>query len=386
MRVTMAQQPVGQGGLFEGCLEADKHVLRWVYDCGSSQLASLRREIRQLSTAGQIDLLFISHLDSDHINGLDELLRRVSVSEIVLPYLKELDLALMICRDSENGRLTALFENFASDPAAWFLDRGVATVSFIRSKRDDSPPDDGPDRPNNPLSDLNGPLKYKWSRHPNKLTHGNKACYFDTDASIWISRTTGLVDWIFAPYAHRPPARGAHAFLDRLRSRFGRRPTIQEISAAARTRSGRDSLRYCYDAIWIDHNFVSMSLYSGTVVRSIGARAQSNGSPTDTKETGWLSTGDSNLAVIKRRATLLRHYSHLGKHVGCLVLPHHGASNNFHVDVMRALSNLSFGIAAAGPNSYGHPHRQVQNTVRSFCQFHQVSDVSASRLSMSATF
>jgi Cft2 family RNA processing exonuclease len=109
MRVTMTQQPVGQGGLFEGNIKTGNSRVRWVYDCGSNQTGPLHRQIVCLANAGPVDLLFLSHLDSDHISGVEELLKRTQVSETVLPYLKDTDLALTICRDSKDDRLTPSF-------------------------------------------------------------------------------------------------------------------------------------------------------------------------------------------------------------------------------------------------------------------------------------
>ncbi len=268
MHVTMAQQPVGQGGLFEGRMEIDGSVLRWLYDCGSNQTKSLRREIRNLGV-GPIDIIFISHLHSDHINGINELLGRVPVSEVVLPYLKDIDRALLIGHDLEHNRLSREFRNFVVDPAGWFLQRGISRVSFIRSRSDGASPSDGPDVPprpeGSPVSpDEIGPIKYNWSRPPIKSKKKGAIRYFDPGTSILVKANVVEIDWLLAPYAHRPAVKGAHKFLRRLRSRFGKQFSINTISRAVGTTSGRASLKFCYGAIASDQNFVSMSLYSGT--------------------------------------------------------------------------------------------------------------------------
>jgi hypothetical protein len=128
-----------------------------------------------------------------------------------------------------------------------------------------------------------------------------------------------------------------------------------------------------------------MSLYSGPAVRS----NLNNISPTRTlsgsTEIVLLSTGDSNLAVAKRRATLHQHYRGVRDLIGILVLPHHGAFGSFHHDLLLALPNLSIGIAAAGPNPYGHPDLRVQSAVKACCEYHQVTDATPSRLAVAAT-
>lgn len=108
-----------------------KKPLRWVYDCGSNQADALQREIGSIARGGEIDLLFLSHLDSDHVNGVDLLLSQVKVHEVVLPYLDEETLVAIIARDAARGALTGVFVEAVSDLAGWFGSRGVETVTFV---------------------------------------------------------------------------------------------------------------------------------------------------------------------------------------------------------------------------------------------------------------
>lgn len=128
MRVKMTQPAVGQGGLFTGELSAGAKPLRWVYDCGSNQPDALLREIAAVAQGGDIDLLFVSHLDSDHAGGIDRLLSQVAVREVVLPYLDETTLNAIIARDAARGALSGAFVEAASDLAGWFGSRGVETI------------------------------------------------------------------------------------------------------------------------------------------------------------------------------------------------------------------------------------------------------------------
>ena len=61
-----------------------------VYDCGGESsliVASVLPYI--LKTNSTIDILFISHYDYDHINGVQYLLRHCNVRHIVLPMVDE---------------------------------------------------------------------------------------------------------------------------------------------------------------------------------------------------------------------------------------------------------------------------------------------------------
>ncbi|RAK18960.1 metallo-beta-lactamase superfamily protein [Salipiger aestuarii] len=111
MQVRMVQRAVGQGGLHCGELTLGHKPLRWVYDCGSNQADALKREVGSIARDSEIDLLFLSHLDSDHVNGVDLLLSQVKVREVILPYLNEEALVATIARDiSRGGRVAEVVE------------------------------------------------------------------------------------------------------------------------------------------------------------------------------------------------------------------------------------------------------------------------------------
>lgn len=79
--------PVGHGAFFiERLYVDDQRVMTAVYDCGDSNLGTIvdmyaKQEFGQPNDEGRetIDILFISHFDDDHINGL----------QYLQPYLKQ---------------------------------------------------------------------------------------------------------------------------------------------------------------------------------------------------------------------------------------------------------------------------------------------------------
>lgn len=395
MRVKMTQRAVGQGGLFSGELSAGAKPLRWVYDCGSNQPDALQREIAAVSQGGDIDLLFLSHFDSDHAGGVDRLLSQAVVREVVLPYLDEATLIITIARDVARGALTGAFVDAASDLAEWFGSRGVERITFVGGRDDEAPSGDGPDLPADPGDGGDGDVTPKWTRAPVEMPDpvtrqaGRRARQRNVppDAALLLSVPGALLNWILAPYAHQPPARLMKAFDAALKRAFG--PLSRKaILRRAKEPDARERLRECYDALWLDDNLISMALYAGPL-KEVGAEVRigpdrSHFSHWQNGGGGWILTGDAHLDRRRRRERFLQFYRRFAPLVNVLMLPHHGSIHNHSDLVLYAMPNLAVGYAAAGPNGYGHPHPSVRDAVEGLGRsaFLQVSHKPKTRLVM----
>ena len=93
MEVKRTQYPIGQGSFHAGHLEwtvessPRSEKFHYVYDCGTSDgSTALQNAILACrSETSHIDALFVSHLDADHVNGLDRLLGLISVHTVLHP-------------------------------------------------------------------------------------------------------------------------------------------------------------------------------------------------------------------------------------------------------------------------------------------------------------
>lgn len=136
---------VGQGLFYSGLLStrlSSRHeIFSFIYDCGTnSPMSFLEREIDDykllLKTAKsgknkKLDLLVISHLHDDHVNGLEYLLKNVDVDTVVMPYASE-DIKFMARLESE--RDSDFLETFYIDPVGWFVSRGVRRIFLLGSE------------------------------------------------------------------------------------------------------------------------------------------------------------------------------------------------------------------------------------------------------------
>ena len=83
---------VGQGAFYSECFKSEnKESFNVVYDCGAlPKSKSIENVIKGSFNSGEtIDILFISHFDSDHVNGISVLKEKVSIKNVVLPLLDE---------------------------------------------------------------------------------------------------------------------------------------------------------------------------------------------------------------------------------------------------------------------------------------------------------
>lgn len=380
MHVTMTQYAVGQGGLFSGEMNCGLVPLRWVYDCGSNQRDALSRGIAKVVAGGNIDLLFLSHLDSDHIGGVDQFLSQVRVREVVLPYLNATMLIAIIALDTARGVLSGTFVEAASDLAGWFGSRGVETITFVGG-HDDDEGGEGPALPDEPSGSGDGEVGTKWTREPERVhelvgypnviqaANGGSAKMQQVapDTALQLFASGNVLNWALIPYVHMPPAKLMKAFDNALEDYFGAPLDKKQIVNSAKDSDVRDKLRKCYDALWLDHNLISMTLYSGPwklervpisrfTIRHHDRWSHEHG--------GWMLTGDAHLDRQRRRQRFLQFYRRLMPLINVLMLPHHGSIHNHSDLVLDCIPELMIGYAAVGPNSYGHPHRSVCNAVR----------------------
>lgn len=396
IRFAMIQHPVGQGDFHTGWLYNGNNPIgirpfrgpvsfAWTYDCGSEQSKPLEREIGDLSGA-PFNVLFLSHLDDDHVSGIDDFLNAaLSVDEVVLPYLSDTDWALHLAAAASSGALSAVFIDLASDPAGWFGERGVKRMTYVETDSDDDDHQPRPD-PVEPFDldpDRRGKLAEKrrepaeeftitWTRPPRldgpSNGQGNQATVelVPLGAVATLTSSVCTLDWILAPYAFRPSSAQLSTFQSILDSKFGPGLAARDYANAAPTEGGREHLRECYDKVWKTHNLHSMALYAGPATGSLDkvlVTAWHGHFLRRIVQPGWISTGDFDTSVKKRRERMLAYYLRYAGFVGQLSLPHHGSDHSFDEAILAAFPDLSFAVAAVGRNGHGHPGADTQDAV-----------------------
>lgn len=144
----------GQGSFYGGRIwhHENNRMYTVVYDCGTSPFIagnsqSLNNEIdafkfssRNYPHSNDIDLLFISHLDYDHVSGLKRLLTEFNVKNIVLPYIEKQQRQFFLVSFSdndnpENNLSVEDYNAFIESPNTFIQDNSKETkMYFINSK------------------------------------------------------------------------------------------------------------------------------------------------------------------------------------------------------------------------------------------------------------
>jgi len=144
-----------------GTQKGDIHFL-WVYDCGTASSPKLvENAIRRLAercaaTKALLDLVVLSHFDKDHISGVVELLGKLEVDVLLLPYVP-LAQRIVLAFEEDIAIDDPLFMFFV-DPAGYLNGadvRGIRRIVFVPPSEGEgpAPPEGGGDRPDRPEPD-----------------------------------------------------------------------------------------------------------------------------------------------------------------------------------------------------------------------------------------
>ena len=418
MEVIRTQWPVGQGCFSSGKIKSeDSHgnpslEFNYVYDCGARSKVRIEDAIGQFSQdTPNIDALFISHFDDDHVQGLDRLLSECRVDTVYVPYVNQMAPVLEVFgRFVDEDVIPTASTIYASlAPEAWLTARGVRRVVRIGRSPGGVPPD-GPTAPLEPspetgrrridLEDRQLPTT-KWDT-PSLLREQRHALDKSKDADFYlnglaISLSDGwrVLPWQLVPYVHPVPSINYAKFRKVLTNNLGLKPrmapTAKFLADLLRTSDGRKKIRACYDTLIPHgsgraHNRISMSLFSGphpTVTPTWEAECNPLRVPNLEEEFlrilagrglrivkqygacgGWIGTGDAKLGEEIVLKEWIKFYERLLAFTSTMLLPHHGSKNNFASE-LADLKNVVLYIAAADPlgKGYNHPSKEVRGAL-----------------------
>ena len=349
--------PIGQGMFYSGSLtkDMDTPLFNFIYDCGSkSSKKRLNEEIityvRSVKVK-ELDLIVLSHLDADHVNGLPFLLDNVGCTTVVLPYLSQVERLfcyfLSIAKYGE-GVDNGEYMDFLNNPYEYLINRGVKRVIIIYPVTENLTNNDVVDVPSD-LKDLQdkylGIIKvvqgnyflderfFHWNFHfytapQNKLSIDDFRKFVSKEIKVNIDKLDGnIIKDIF-----KKPA--LETFRVKFKESFGDFNT-----------TGIVLIHYPEVTIKIkvsnSISRVDLNSKSATLYRTI-------------------LNGDINLA--ERIKVLNKQF----KDILVFQIPHHGSIKNWDSRILNYTSTKTLFIANYGKNNYKHPSRKVIKEINNF--------------------
>lgn len=405
VRAIYSYHAIGQGLFASSQLSIGSRHFHWIYDCGTvskdraklidnaiDRMLLLRRS--SSNTKPFVDLLVVSHFDADHINGVLQLLKRVRVGTLMLPYFDLWQRLIIAFADPAR----ASFVDFCTDPAAFLnalAEASIDRIVFVPP----SDPDERGSVPMPPISD--GPRDFEISFKRADLgaaEYRDDPMLSSPPANVeMLAPSSGLTVggfWEFVPYSD-PKAKAAP------RPNFKR-----QVDAFSRVLIGRrtdqqkkralSALKALFDRTFARgptgsapvssraRNRISLCLYAGpidpsSVVLQCALVAKLSGSGSTSLSShpypraGQMFTGD---AFLKSKAATLRFSKHfdstrLARLAGFQVM-HHGADTNHGPHICRIV-RPTFSVFSSDPTeSPWHPHASAKKAFSSISRTVQV--------------
>ncbi|NPV44984.1 MAG: MBL fold metallo-hydrolase [Firmicutes bacterium] len=158
---------VGQGLFYTGEIKLDNiKTFRFIYDCGSSSAENVNRSIMNFKKANEwdgIDLLILSHLHKDHVNGLDKLFNEYEVNQVILPYFSPEERLFIALR---NINKQDWYYRFLSDPVEFFIEEKKVEKVIIITGRDEG---EGEEDDDNQFDDDFSPEEKEYEETKDKI-------------------------------------------------------------------------------------------------------------------------------------------------------------------------------------------------------------------------
>ena len=345
--ITRLILPVGQGAFYVEKFKNGKNI---VYDCGS---ISNRKKIPKLiekyfGKNEAIEALFISHLDKDHMNGVEELLKQCEVKRICFPLItEEMKLALKIkvmIEEAMGNSYSKFMKEFVEDPETAIKkikeDIKIKLIEILPNDEENNKKNDNEDTKNQKIKRIKKKSGEDIAEEIEGLEH---SCNENK--------------WELIPYNFKQEKR-INEFEKKLEKEFGKKISLKEVEKIWKeNEDNREKIKKVYESLKGDLNTNSMTLFSG--VRQVGKQMQYDSSYV---KVGCLYTGDYEAKGKNKWKTLEEAYIEYWKWIGMIQVPHHGSIRNCN-DALISKKAVYF-LSAGEKNTYKHPSQNVVRGIR----------------------
>lgn len=355
--------PVGQGAFYSERIRHRNGYLNVVYDCGSNTSYKVNGEKKIIQTEIEsyydekeiIDLLFISHFDSDHVNGLVYLKKHCCIKRVVMPLIPTSAKCFCLSQLDEN------LQQLITNPQAFFGEG--AEITHVRCVTKEEPHTDS------------WVLRDGEPDHRKEIESGTHIMFGD------------LHDWCYIPFNFDEKARYSNLINELQIRGLNKEELLQgDVDYIIKNRT---AINNAYKNIVKKNgtsNDSSLVVYSGPNATTHSYRRHSvltgnsyRGRLLAEKSVGCLYLGDMNLNQTNNGVDLCTalsmHLTNVKENIGLMQVPHHGSKNNFNSDLLFICNGYQLCFASfKKQNHYGHPSYKVVEDIMQSNDFIGVSE------------
>lgn len=409
MKAKFSFYKAGQGSFYGGRIweHENNKVFTVVYDCGTSLFIagnsqSLNNEITHFKHQphyfvhnSEIELLFISHIDYDHVSGLKRLLTEFKVKNIILPYIEKQHRQFFLVSFPDNNAPNDLsVEDYISlieSPNTFIQNNSKETqIYFVKSNGKSEIEYQGYDNDNQ--SENIYPRGTR-NTETEELNNQQNVLVYDNNLQFFIQRK-----WEFTTYIKSINELAINNLHNCLKKKLKKKPTdsltLDDLKEIVTTK--RKEAHKCYTDCIGEINSHGLVLLHGPIrFEHLCGRVYPdcelhhfyvdrhnrhfyddhhfrNNNPA---MLGTLLFGDTSINPSNNPIDFPQAFKNKLVNVHIVQVPHHGSSKNWNFDEFKNLkigdsinrwgnqvvSVCNFGYG----NKYGHPSHQVLNDLRS---------------------
>lgn len=355
MKVIRHIHPIGQGAFYTECFvdEKDKTIANVVYDCGANKtLSKSSKKMIEYTFCenDEIDILFISHFDADHVNGIKTLIdNRINIRYVIMPLLAPDEIKFLSVFYNKTNNADKDIQTFINNPETYF---GNNTI-ILKVK----PIDEDSDYENMHIS-LDDFDVSKIEKEGN---------YYNINS---FCRIVLKNEWLYIPANFETNVR-----CRKLSDLLNNNGINIKSDIHCLKKYKASELKKVYDQLDGGINSNSLVLYSGSISENVSVKtsycfnhmshfAMSCFKSHFLGKSACLYLGDSNLndknKSDKDVIDYLNHYMNEYKErIGLIQIPHHGSLLSFSNKILSFCKCENFFLSCGNYNDYGHPSEKV---------------------------
>lgn len=352
MKIVRTFHPVGQGAFYSERFQLWKPKIEThniVYDCGvcyKKEKQAVHVVNQAFAGKDEIDYLFISHLDYDHVSLAYAILPRVK--NIVLPLVskEELIIAMMFYVVSEESGAASFFSEIINRIKDGNRRNTVIFVGDVEVAPNES------DNTNVVMSgtEIVPQWDYDWVLIPHNVKYHSRRQELTDELGKLIHQKEFVEEIV---------GQGLKTFktADELLSKLNERDFAGKVLVMPNLKK---AIKSAYTSIEGGTNENSLLLYSGpksgeTKYMLEYCMPERPWCYCGISQTACLYTGDSTCDM----ADWKKEYAAVWDHIGTIQLPHHGSVESFDADIDPVDRQYIFPVSFGTYNTYGHPSGKV---------------------------